>query len=143
MGIQFGAKVTVMIVRMGRRMWMGLAAGLVALGGVSAITDTASAEGKAARTRTVETNTVEHPSTRSYRRGPQVRGFVQRRGGYSYSASDSINTYGNNGRSNYGAANSYRDPNLDRQTRFGPFDHGFFYESGVLSPWGGNSVYNH
>ena len=74
-----------------------------------------------------------------YRKGPAVKGFVQRRGGYSYDYSDSINTYGNS-RSNYGGASVYRDPNLDRQTVAGPFDHGFFFDSGIGSH-GGDSPY--
>ncbi len=63
----------------------------------------------------------------------------ERRGGYSYSQADSINTYGDN-RGAYGSANSLRDPQIDRQTNFGPFDHGFFYDSGVGAR-GGNSPY--
>jgi hypothetical protein len=61
------------------------------------------------------------------------------RGGYSYSYTDSINTYGNS-RSNNGGADVYRDPNLDRQTNAGPFDHGFFFDSGMGSH-GGDSPY--
>jgi hypothetical protein len=74
-----------------------------------------------------------------YRNGPQVKGYVQRRGGYSYSYADSINTYGDS-RSNYGGASVFRDPNLDRQTIAGPFDHGFFFDSGMGSH-GGDSPY--
>lgn len=70
---------------------------------------------------------------------PQVRGYVERRGGYSYSPEDSINTYGDS-RGRYGAANSFRDPMADRQTNFGPFDNGFFFDSGI-QPRGGNSPY--
>jgi hypothetical protein len=69
--------------------------------------------------------TAEHRSSGVYRRGPQVRGFVQRRGGYSYGASDSINTYGD-ARTRFGGNSSYRDRFSDRQTNNGPFDHGFF-----------------
>ncbi|MGF1649756.1 MAG: hypothetical protein ACFCUN_04845 [Hyphomicrobiaceae bacterium] len=60
-------------------------------------------------------------------------------GGYSYQRQDSINTYGNN-RTLYGSTNVFRDPMLDRQTRSGPFDHGWFFESGT-GPRGGNSPY--
>ncbi len=70
--------------------------------------------------------------------GSQVYGYA-RRGGYSYSYTDSINTYGDS-RSVYGSTRSFRDPMLDRQTNAGPFDHGFFFESGV-APRGGNSPY--
>jgi hypothetical protein len=80
-----------------------------------------------------------HPASGYYRRAPQVRGFVQRRGGYSYSWSDVANTYGLS-RSIYGGVNAYRDPFADRQTRNGPFDHGFFFDSGI-APRGGDSPY--
>jgi hypothetical protein len=42
----------------------------------------------------------------------------ERRGGYSYNQAQSINTYGD-ARGKYGAANSLRDPNIDRQTNSG------------------------
>lgn len=84
----------------------------------------------------------EHPKSGYYRkRGPQVRGFVQRRGGYSYYYADSINTYGSS-RTVYGGSYLYRDPLLDRQTSAGPFDHGFFFDSGV-APRGGDSPNMH
>ena len=65
-----------------------------------------------------------------------------RRGGYSYSQQDTINTYGD-ARTRYGSTNTYRDPNLDNQTEFGPFDHGFFFSSGNsgLDNHGGDSPY--
>ncbi len=85
---------------------------------------------------------TEHPKSSYYRkRGPQVRGFTARRGGYSYSAADSINTYGDS-RTLYGATQWFRSPALDRQTSAGPFDHGFFFDSGT-SPRGGDSPYMH
>lgn len=66
-----------------------------------------------------------------------------RQGGYSYKQADSINTYGDS-RGQYGAANSLRDPSLDRQTNAGPFDHGFFYESGIgPGQHGGNAPFLH
>lgn len=80
-----------------------------------------------------------HPQSRSYRAGPRVKGYVARRGGYSYSFVDSINTYGD-ARTKYGGASSYRDPFLDRQTNAGPFDHGFFFDS-AIAPRGGDSPY--
>ena len=80
-----------------------------------------------------------HPTSRHYRSGARVKGYRARRGGYSYSYQDSINTYGDS-RSNYGAASSLRDPMLDRQSTAGPFDHGFFFDSGTL-PHGGDSPY--
>ena len=72
--------------------------------------------------------------------GAQVKGYSERRGGYSYSYADSINTYGDN-RSIYGGASVYRDPSLDKQTVAGPFDHGFFFDSGVTGPHGGDAPY--
>jgi hypothetical protein len=76
--------------------------------------------------------TAEHRSSNVYRRGPQVRGFLARRGGYSYGAADSINTYGD-ARTRFGSNSSYRDKFADRQTNNGPFDHGFFSSgSGIM-----------
>jgi hypothetical protein len=82
-----------------------------------------------------------HKASPYYRKGPKVKGYVARRGGYSYSYEDSINTYGNS-RSNYGGVNAWRDFGTDRQTNFGPFDHGFFFDSGV-SAHGGSAPYMH
>lgn len=72
--------------------------------------------------------------------GAKVKGYAEKRGGYSYTYADSVNTYGD-GRSNYGAASVYRDPTLDKQTNAGPFDHGFFFDSGNGGPHGGDSPY--
>lgn len=69
----------------------------------------------------------------------QVRGFRRRGGGYSYSGSDVINTYGDS-RTRYGGVNAYRDPFSDRQTVAGPFDHGWFFDS-ATGPRGGDSPY--
>lgn len=94
--------------------------------------------------RTIIQNGVvlsEHPKSSYYRRGPQVRGFVARRGGYSYTYADSVQTYGSS-RTLYGGSRYYRDPQLDRQTMSGPFDHGFFFDSGI-APRGGDSPYMH
>ncbi len=73
--------------------------------------------------------------------GKKAKGHSSERGGYSYDYVDSINTYGDS-RSKYGSASSYRDPNLDRQTNAGPFDHGFFFDSG-MGERGGDSPYMH
>ena len=81
----------------------------------------------------------ERAKASTYRKAPQVKGYAARRGGYSYSYPDTINTYGDS-RSLYGATQLFRDPMLDRQTTAGPFDHGFFFESGN-SARGGNSPY--
>lgn len=103
--------------------------------------NTKSAGAKSARVKSasVDQGSGGHPQSRYYRGGPRVKGFVARRGGYSYTALDIVNTYGDS-RSNFGGASSYRDPSLDRQSSSGPFDHGFFFDSGI-SPRGGNSPY--
>ena len=76
------------------------------------------------------------------KRGTRVRGFLARRGGYySYTDSDVVNIYGGS-RTLFGSTNSYRDPFVDRQTTSGPFDHGFFFDSGT-GPRGGNAPYPH
>lgn len=82
---------------------------------------------------------IAAPAMAGSKPGPRVKGYSERRGGYSYSYPDSINTYGD-GRSNYGGTSVYRDPMLDRQTNAGPFDHGFFFDSGI-GPRGGDSPY--
>ena len=69
-----------------------------------------------------------------------ARASRQRQGGYSYSARDTINTYGDS-RTLNGGANSYRFEFYTRQTPSGPFDHGFFFDSGIGMN-GGNSPYN-
>lgn len=81
---------------------------------------------------------------KSYRGGPQVRGYVARRGGYSYSYADAINTYGDaNGR--YGRGNVLRDPSMEKnQSSSGPFDSGFFFNSGSSgsnNSYGGDMPY--
>ncbi|MEQ1578618.1 MAG: hypothetical protein ABL894_13315 [Hyphomicrobium sp.] len=73
------------------------------------------------------------------KKGTRVRGYTERRGGYSYNQADSINTYGDS-RSNYGSASSLRDPSLDKQSVAGPFDHGFFFDS-ATGARGGDSPY--
>lgn len=116
-----------------------LMAALVAATAVVLAAPSADAGSRRAVAKVKADTEAAHPQSRAYRGGPRVKGFVARRGGYSYSAPDTINTYGD-ARSNYGSASSYRDPSLDRQTNAGPFDHGFFFESGI-SPRGGNSPY--
>ena len=77
----------------------------------------------------------------AYKPRAQVRGYVARRGGYSYYVDDSTNTYGDS-RNLFGSAQSLRHWSYDRQTTAGPFDHGFFFDSGV-APRGGDSPYLH
>lgn len=80
-----------------------------------------------------------HASYVRHHKGTRVAGFVQRRGGYSFVGADVINTEGDS-RSIFGASASYKDPFADRQSVSGPFDHGFFYDSGI-GPHGGDSPY--
>lgn len=56
---------------------------------------------------------------------------MTKRGGYSYSAPDVTNS------------NIYRNPyaGFDRQTSFGPFDSGFFFDSGITLPHAGYAPY--
>ncbi|MFV0299184.1 MAG: hypothetical protein ACK5JT_24040 [Hyphomicrobiaceae bacterium] len=75
----------------------------------------------------------------SSRKHAKVRGYSKRVGGYSYDYSDTINTYGDS-RSKYGSTFSFRDPMTERQTIGGPFDDGFFFDSGIGAR-GGNSPY--
>lgn len=73
--------------------------------------------------------------TASRRRAKRpVRVYITKRGGYSYSASDTFNT----------SPGDPRDPMLmlNRQTPAGPFDSGFFFDSPV-APRGGYSPYMH
>jgi hypothetical protein len=86
---------------------------------------------------------VAAPLAASAADAPKSKRSAERRGGYSYNQAQSINTYGD-ARGKFGAANSLRDPNIDRQTNFGPFDHGFFYDNGVgAGQHGGNAPYLH
>lgn len=120
----------------------------VALGAVTMLLApaTARAEGTPERsvTRSAEMKpTASRKYTSRRRNGTRVYGYVSNRraGGYSYDYSDVTNTYGLT-RSLYGSMNAWRDPSLDRQTRSGPFDHDFFFDSGV-GPRGGESPYPH
>lgn len=74
--------------------------------------------------------TVAH-AQQAKSKGQSLRGVVRpspRRGGYSYSVTDSINT------------RKFTDPTIQSQTRNGPFDSGFFFSSPV-NPRGGDSPY--
>jgi hypothetical protein len=89
------------------------------------------------------TGAAEQTSARYLRqRSTHARHFAGRRiGFYSYSYRDVINTYGMS-RTLYGGTNTYRAPFMDRQTSAGPFDHGFFFDSG-MGLHGGDSPYQH
>ncbi len=91
--------------------------------------------------RTAEPGLAAHQKSDYYRStAPQTR-TAARRGGYSFSWADTINTYGDS-RVRYGGINAYRDAMTDRQSSSGPFDHGFFFDSGI-GRLGGNSPYLH
>jgi hypothetical protein len=120
------------------RAWIG---GAVAFGLALAVSVPSADAGERRYRRSAEPGVTltEHPKSRHYRRGPRVRGYVARRGGYSYSYADSVDTYGS-ASTLYGGTPYYRDDFMDRQTSAGPFDSGFFFDSGV-APRGGESPY--
>jgi hypothetical protein len=107
-----------------KRILIGLATAGIAVLVVSV--EAAQAGDRKVRSRTVEQGPQlnEHPNSRYYRgTGPQVRGYVARRGGYSYSYNDSII--------------DYRDTSIHRDHRSwrgqaAPFDSDFFFDSGIL-----------
>ena len=114
----------------------------LALGALALMPTAAGAAERSARAAVVQSiGSAQQTSARTYRRramhAPRFAG--RRVGFYSYSYRDVINTYGMS-RSVYGGMNTYRDPSVDLQTPAGPFDHGFFFNSGIL-PRGGNSPY--
>jgi len=119
-----------------------LALGAVALIGLASGSEAGQRHRKTVATA-VTVDPAEHPKSAYYHKRTRVYGYVGRRriGGYSYAAEDVINTYGLT-RGLYGSVNSYRDPFVDRQTSAGPFDHGFFFDSGI-APHGGDSPYLH
>ena len=99
-------------------------ASLMALGIVCAVGSDPAAAGDR-RVRTVEEGPQlsEHPKSHVYRkRAPQVRGYVKRRGGYSYSYLD--------GEIDYRDTSILRDVQNQRR-QGGPFDSGFFFDSGI------------
>jgi hypothetical protein len=116
---------------------------LLTMGLMTAAMSTVTAEAAERRSaRTPETGIGTHPKSSYYRsQGPKVRGYTARRGGYSYKAADTINTYGDS-RTRFGGTNTFRDPMTDRQSNAGPFDHGFFFDSG-MGRMGGNAPYMH
>ena len=83
---------------------------------------------------------MEPTKSRYHRkRATRVKGYMARGGYYSYTDLDVVNVYGGS-RALFGSTNSYRDPFTDRQTTAGPFDHGFFFDSGT-GPRGGDAPY--
>lgn len=111
--------------------------GAILAGGIAASTPATAAGASAYKAKAKTYRAWRHRAAK--RRRPQVRGFIARRGGYSFDASDTVNTTVGT-RSLYGSANVFRDRQLDTQTVGGPFDHGFFFNSPV-GPRGGDSPY--
>jgi hypothetical protein len=64
------------------------------------------------------------------RSAARVKGFVQRGGYYSYVDEDAINTSAW-ARSLFTSISPFRTPLTERQSSAGPFDHGFFFDSGL------------
>lgn len=124
---------------------MTKAALALALGTLALMSFTTVGEAAERRANPVATTQASFQPTKarySRRYAAPVRGYRGRRVGfYSYSYRDVINTYGMS-RARWGSINSYRDPFVDMQTPNGPFDHGFFFDSGML-PRGGNAPYLH
>lgn len=121
-----------------RNVLIGAAIGALLVGCVGVTTASAGARKDGVYGRYAAKKSVKRYRVAKVRR-PQVRGYVVRRGGYSYEISDSHSAYGSS-RSLYGGSPSYIDPRLESQTGAGPFDHGFFFES-PGAPRGGNSLY--
>jgi hypothetical protein len=118
----------------------GMVAALCGAVAVLALAGSPQAEEQRA-VKTYTQGSMEPAKSRYHRkRSTRVRGFLARRlGFYSYDDSDVTNVYGGS-RALYGSTNTYRDPFIDRQTTAGPFDHGFFFDSG-MGPRGGDSPY--
>jgi hypothetical protein len=114
---------------------LAFALGTLVLTGFAASGEAAERRGKAVSYKSGYQTT---DGRYAHRRVVRSRGY-RRIGFYSYTYRDVINTYGMS-RARYGSINSYRDPFVDRQTVNGPFDHGFFFDSG-MAPRGGDSPY--
>jgi hypothetical protein len=67
-------------------------------------------------------------------RAVKVRGFLQRGGYYSYIDNDVINTYAWP-RGLYSSTSAFRTPFTNQQSPAGPFDSGFFFDSGLGPPF--------
>jgi hypothetical protein len=104
--------------------------GACAVCALLAVGDNAVADERPTAKVNAQGQVVPTSSRYKSKRTKQVRGFVARGGYYSYTDSDVINVYGGS-RAQFGSTNTYRDPSLDRQTISGPFDHDFFFDSGV------------
>ena len=61
-------------------------------------------------------------------------GFVRRGGYYSYTDADAINSYAWSS-SLFTSSSIFRDPLASLQSPAGPFDSGFFFDSGMGPRW--------
>ncbi len=68
------------------------------------------------------------------KRAVRVRGFVRRGGYYSYTDADAINSYAWSS-SLFTSSSIFRDPLASLQSPAGPFDSGFFFDSGMGPRW--------
>jgi hypothetical protein len=68
------------------------------------------------------------------KRATRVRGYVQRGGYYSYVDNDVINTRAW-ASSLFTSQSRFRTPLTDQQSSAGPFDSGFFFDSGLGPPF--------
>jgi hypothetical protein len=100
---------------------------LLAFSGSPMVGQSSMAQADGAKSRAKAAKKIARTRTK---RGARVRGFVMRGGYYSYIDADVINVYGGS-RAKYGSTNVYRDFLSDRQTAAGPFDSGFFFDSGM------------
>jgi hypothetical protein len=111
---------------------IGKIAGAALVSGLALVGMAAPAAAQSPRKMVEVAPTAEHRASKVYRRGPQVRGFVDR-GGYfccsSYSAPDTVNTYGDS-RARLGSNSNLRDPSTDRRANSGPFESGFIFDQG-------------
>src|SRR5215470_17928110 len=100
---------------------------VMSLGGIASVR-----AGEAQSGTVVSGRATQDSAPRYRRRALTVTIYRRRIGGYSYRAADVVSTYG---------ANPPPYVNV-RQTPSGPFDYGFFFDSGI-GPHGGYSPYQH
>ena len=103
-----------------RTMWAVLAAGAVLAVTAVPVTDL-SWTSKAY---------ADGPARHKVKRATKVRGYLQRGGYYSYVDEDVINTRAW-ARSLFTSGSRFRTPLTEQQSSAGPFDSGFFFDSGL------------
>src|SRR5262245_2715705 len=121
-----------------KRALLAIALGAVAIMASPSLGEANEARGKpqAATQSSLKPTGARYARKRYY----AARGY-RRIGFYSYSYRDVINTYGM-AYAPRGSLTTFRDPYADQQTPSGPFDHGFFFDSGIR-PRAGNAPYLH